>query len=83
MFCDDVELHAGLAAEDGEKAIPFEQTLLICLPVGLANLAPIAVVMAGERGLDFVVGHVCKHAGRGDSAAKRELFRRWLDGLPR
>ena len=75
---NDEELHAGLGAVGREKPITLGQTGLVLLPVGLANLAPVAAVMARERGLDFGVGHLCEHTRRDDNAPERELLRRWL-----
>ena len=45
------------------------------------NFAPVAVMMAGKGGLQFVVGHGSDCAGRGDDAAEWE-FSQFRRGCP-
>lgn len=73
MLGNNVELHARLRVIHGEQAIAFAQAALIFQVVFFAKFAPIAVMVAKERTLDFIGGDSGKCALGGYNAAQREL----------
>ena len=74
---DDVELHSSFAVIDGHQAEAVAQTALVFPSVVFAEVTPVAVMMAGKGGLQFVVGHGSDCAGRGDDPAEWEFSRSW------